>query len=190
MRDKIIIGLVGYPASGKDTAALWLSEQHNFKHVSTGDMIREFVRENDLGEPTRELLQKTANELRSIHGAGFFAGEAIRKNKNQGKLIVSGIRTIGEVNEIKNLDGIIIAVDVPQRVRFERAQSRASARDNRDFEAFKAIEDREAQNTDPNAQNVQAVINIADYKILNEGTVEELYEQLNDVLNKISPRAL
>ena len=173
-----VIGLVGYPASGKDTAALYFSQEHKFIHVSTGDMIREYIKENNLGEATRELLQKVGNELRSQYGSGFLAQEAIQKNSEKEKIIVSGVRTVGEASEIKKLGGIIIAIDVSQKVRFERAQARGSARDNRDFEAFKAVEDREAQNTDPNVQNVSAVINMADHKILNEGTVEELYRQI------------
>ena len=88
------------------------------------------------------------------------------------------------------MDGTIIAMDVSQRIRFERAQARGSARDNRDFEAFKAIENQESRNTDPNAQNVLAVINMANYKIVNEGTIEELYGQIDVIVNKISPRAL
>lgn len=184
------VGLVGYPASGKDTAALYFSQQHNFIHVSTGDMIREYIKENNLGKATRELLQKVGNELRLKNGAGFFACEAIQKNSEKEKIIVSGIRTVGEALEIKKLGGIIIAVDVSQKVRFERAQARGSARDNRDFEAFKAVEDLEAQHTDPNVQNVLAVINMADYKIVNEGTVEELYGHIDQILNQISPRAL
>ena len=188
--ENVIIGLVGYPASGKDTVAHYLESQHEFKHVSTGDMVRKAVAERNLGEATREVLHEVSNELRHIHGAGYFAREAINNNSEEKKLIVSGMRTVGEAQEIKNHGGIIVAIDVSQKVRFERARARGSARDHGSFEAFKTIEDEEAQNTDPSAQNALAVINMAEYKILNEGSVEELHGQVNEIINKISPRAV
>ena len=174
----VVVGIVGYPASGKDTAALYLSQKHNFVNMSTGDMIREHVKENNLGEPTRELLQKVGNELRLQYGSGFLARKAIEKNSEKENLVISGVRTVGEASEIKRLGGIIIAIDVSQKIRFERARARGSARDNRDFEAFKVVEAQEAKHTDPNVQNVLAVINMADYKIMNEDTVEELCRQI------------
>ncbi|MEI6479897.1 MAG: AAA family ATPase [bacterium] len=188
--NKIILGIVGYAASGKDMAALHLWQEHGFINVSTGNMVRKYVAENNLGEPTRELLQKVANELREKNGAGYFAAKAIQENENFEKLIVSGIRTVGEAMEIKKFQGIIIAVDASQEIRFERAQGRGSARDNKDFESFKAIEALEAQNEDPNAQNIKAVIDMSDYKILNEGTVEDLNEQMDELINEILQRGL
>lgn len=46
-------------------------------------------------------------------------------------------------------------------------------------------EEREMSSTDPNKQNLGACIKAADFVFQNNGTVEELYQQVENTLRRI-----
>jgi dephospho-CoA kinase len=50
---------------------------------------------------------------------------------------------------------------------------------------FEANEERELTATDPNKQNLNACMALADFSFSNNGTFEELYQQLDAVVNKL-----
>lgn len=173
----MIIGLVGQPSSGKDTVVEFLIKKHGFKHVSSGDIIRKFIAENNLGEPTRELMQKTGNELRTKHGGEVLVQMALKENVE--RLAISGLRAIPEIEAVKNAGGEIWAVEAPIESRYQWALARGRVGEDVSFEEFKRIELAEAKNTDKNAQNVEEVVKMADKRIVNDGTVEELESKVD-----------
>jgi adenylate kinase len=55
------IVLFGPPGAGKGTQAKFISEQHNIPHISTGDILRENVREDTpLGKKAKAYMDKGA----------------------------------------------------------------------------------------------------------------------------------
>src|SRR4030042_2070130 len=59
---KKVITLLGAPGAGKGTQAKMLAEKFGFKHVSTGDVLREAVRlGTPLGQKAKKLME--AGEL-------------------------------------------------------------------------------------------------------------------------------
>lgn len=61
-------------------------------------------------------------------------------------------------------------------------QERRSESDKVDLETFIAHEELEKNDPDPNGMQKAAVMKMADYTITNEGTLEELEEQINKFL--------
>ena len=77
-------------------------------------------------------------------------------------------------------DFLLVAVDADPHLRYDRIQLRKSSTDQVDFETFIANEQREFTSTDPNKQNLQKCIEMADVVIHNDGTIDELYEQFEN----------
>ena len=68
-------------------------------------------------------------------------------------------------------------------MRYERVVLRGSESDHVSYEKFLADEQKEMENTDPNKQNVAKCIQLADYVFTNNGTIEELNQQIEEVIN-------
>ncbi|MDR0369144.1 MAG: hypothetical protein LBH96_00995 [Candidatus Peribacteria bacterium] len=74
-----------------------------------------------------------------------------------------------------------MAIDADQRLRYERAMTRGNESDHVSFEKFQEQEQAEMTTMDVNKQNISACMAMADIVVSNDGTVEELYEQLNQI---------
>jgi len=78
----------------------------------------------------------------------------------------------------------LIAVEASIDVRYQRNASRGRAEDFVTLEKFKEQETRERSGS-VNQQQLDKVIAMADFKIDNSGTLEELKEQVEEVLARI-----
>lgn len=185
----IKIGLVGFGSVGKDTVARYLCDKHHFTHISSGDLIREHVRKNNLGDLTRENLQRVANELRLKNGADYltkFSLETFKKDyPGGGKLVISGLRAVQEVTKLKEEGGKIIAVVAPIETRYAWAIKRGGVTDQVSFDQFKAIEEKEAESKQKEQQSIKEVLGLADFTIVNDGTRADLYMKIDKVLTHI-----
>lgn len=82
----------------------------------------------------------------------------------------------------KKSDFLLLSVDADQRLRYERAIKRNSVKDQITWEHFQEQEALEANNTDPNKGNILACQKLADIQLDNNGSLEELYEQIDRVV--------
>jgi dephospho-CoA kinase len=80
----------------------------------------------------------------------------------------------------------LFAVDAPPKVRYERIKERKSETDQVSYEQFIQNEDREMHATDPNKQNISKVVEEADFVFQNDGTIEELHEEVEKVLDQLA----
>lgn len=178
-----IVGITGMNGSGKGTVVDFL-KQKGFKHYSASDFILEEIIK--LGLPqNRDSMILVGNKLRSEFGPGYIAEELIKRAKNDGgKAIIESIRTVGEVEILKNSGGKLLAVDADQKIRFDRAVKRGSVKDNITWEQFVEQENLESESTDPNKQNLIACRNLADDVVNNDGTLIDLENQVNDFIKK------
>ena len=83
----------------------------------------------------------------------------------------------------------MLAVDADPRLRYARIKKRASSTDNVSYEEFVAQEQREMHSTDPNKQNIFACMKLADYNLMNNGTIPEL-EVATDLIFKFLKRGV
>ena len=178
---KIILGLVGHASGGKDTAAEYIMKKYNFEHVSTGDLLREYVNKNNLGEPTRDLLQAVANRMRAEYGADYLVAQALyaKSNKN---IIISGLRNPAEARCIHEAGGKLLVVNARPEIRHARAELRGRPGDSLDFSAFTNQQKTEENSQDPNAQNLNAVFAMADEFIENNTRLEYLHSKIDEYI--------
>ena len=96
--------------------------------------------------------------------------------------IITSIRAPINVEYLrKNSRLILIAVDANPKLRFERAKKRKKLDDQTTFKDFKNLEQKEII---LGQMNVQKCMDMADYKILNESTLEELKKKTDFILKE------
>lgn len=182
----MIVGLAGLHASGKDALASFLETEYKFYHVSMGDITREEAMKR-YGSIERPILYKTANEIRAVEGSGALGHRAKKRydavrEKYPAGLVVSGFRTIAEAEAVREEGGIILYIDAPEKIRYERLVSRARAEEGvLSHEEFKKREDAENGGVDP-AFSIIAVKDMADAIIPNETTIEAFIKQAKETL--------
>jgi len=183
----MIIGLTGTLASGKDTAADYLKKK-SFSHVSLSDLVRD---ECDLkGLPKdRDTLQMVANDLRKKFGSNILAKKALEKiiKTKSNKILITSIRNPAEIEELKKNDKFfLILIDAPIELRYKRLKIRKRAEDFVSFKKFKIQEKVEMSSKDESNQQLNKVFALADFKIINDGTIEELYQKIEEIFKKIN----
>ena len=119
-----IIGIAGTLATGKDTVAEHLAANFGYTHISTGDIVRELA-QVEHGSIERPVLYETAKKHRETEGAGFLVHRAL---EHEQPLVITGLRSLGEAKELKAGGGILLFIDAPIEVRYERMRTRQ--RDN------------------------------------------------------------
>jgi len=177
----VIIGITGTLGAGKGTVVDYLIKNKNYKHYSVSGYLKDELLKNKL-EVNRTNLQNIANQIREKFGPDYITQKlfAIAESKKENAIIES-IRNPKEAEFIKSHNGKLIAVTANQKTRYERIKLRQSEKDSVSFKEFQNQEAREMQNTDPNAQNLLKCIEMADFIVNNDGSLENLYEQIEKI---------
>ncbi len=181
-RRKMIIGLSGSPASGKDTVAEYLEKEKGFDHISLSSILRELVTKDGL-ELNLENLTKVGNAI----GTKLVEIALSRVNKDN-NTVVSSIRQVAEIETLKKeKDFFMVFVDAAARIRFERLKSRGRAGDSKTFEEFVDVEYKQSDGK-TGGMNLTKCKEMSDYVIENNGTMEEFYEKIEQTFNAIKKR--
>ncbi|MBX2904362.1 MAG: AAA family ATPase [Chitinophagales bacterium] len=181
-----IIGITGTLGAGKGTIVEYLQNQHGFLHFSVRDFLSAEIVKRKL-PLNRDSMVEVANELRAKYSPSYIVEQLYELAKKSGKnSIIESIRTMGEVKALRQLHGFrLLAVDAAPELRYQRISERKSATDSVSFETFMDNERREMVSTDETKQNLSACIAAADFKLMNDGTFEELYAQIEDGLKQV-----
>ena len=83
---------------------------------------------------------------------------------------------------------MLIGIDAPVSLRFERSQSRGRQENASNLDEFLAREQEEMKNN-LNAQQLHHCMEMCDYLIINDGTVEELQDKINQAILSYSTTA-
>jgi dephospho-CoA kinase len=182
-----IIGITGTLGAGKGTIVDYLTKHHGFAHFSVRDYLSRVIKARGL-QVNRDTLVAVANELRAANTPSFIAEELYKEAKASGmNCIIESIRTVGEVTALRAKGNFsLFAVDADQQLRYGRIVERASETDRVSFETFVDNENREMNSTDPNKQNLAACMQLADHRFVNNGSFNELYKQVDAVLEHIA----
>ncbi len=185
----IIIGITGTIGSGKGTIVEYLVQKCGFCHYSVREYLLEVIRKAGLPE-NRDSMTAVGNALRAAHSPSFIADELYKKALHEGKpAVVESLRTEGEILSLRRKPHFhLFAVDADARVRYDRIRVRNSETDHVDYETFLANEAREFSNTDPNRQNLERCIQLADYVFRNDSDIASLYAQVDAVMAEIGAK--
>ena len=180
----LVIGITGRNCAGKDTLANTLIEQ-GFESHSLSDVLREELRARGQ-EITRPALIAVGNELREREGPGVLARRVQSMMKTDRVALVS-VRNPVEVETLRALPRfVLLGVDAPVALRFERETERDRESTPTTLEAFTALEDRE-NTSNPNAQQLDATMALADHVLINDGALAEFQARVGTLLEALDP---
>ena len=134
-------------------------------------------------EHTRDHLIATGVRLRRAGGPGALA-KAILSHLST-RAVVDSIRNPGEVAVLRGLPVfILLGIDAPQPLRFERSLRRGRLGDGTTIDEFAEKERRENSTTEA-GQQLQATFGLSDVEILNDGTIEILRDRVREALVRL-----
>ncbi len=183
----IIIGITGTLGSGKGTIVKYLVEQKGFEHYTVRGFLTEALKKRNMAV-NRDTMTSLANELRKQNSPSYIVEKLAEKALKSGNdCVIESIRTPGEVAALRKYPKfVLLAVDADINLRYQRILKRNSETDQVSFETFVANEKREMHSDDPNKQNLSKCIEMADYTILNNDSINSLHSKVETFLNNIS----
>ena len=180
----MLVGLTGRNASGKSTLVEWFSSK-GLRSVSCSDSIRKWLHDQGV-DSTREALIEGGRELRRRGGPGILA-EMLLETLDGEDAVVDSIRTPAEVEALRSRgDFILIEVSASEDSRWERMVGRGRTGDPGEKSVFLEQEAAESHAEDEAGQALVATGNMADVKIGNDGSIEDLEMKLESFWNGLS----
>ena len=181
----MIIGVTGTDGSGKDTVARLLWEKLGWPHYSLSDQLRAITRERGLTQ-SRETWANLGNELRERYGPGYIA-ELIMRKAGGRDLVVTSVRNPAECEPFRTQGRfILIAVDAPLEIRYARTSGRDRAGEaGWTLDDFRRHEEEIEMEGGEFGQRLRKMLELADVKIVNDGTIEELGRKVDNLITTL-----
>ena len=175
------VGVTGFNAAGKGEVTEYLKRK-GFKPISLSDILRIEAKNQNL-EPTRENLTRLGQAMRQQLHPGFLAEKALFHIDQNQKHVIDSIRHPYEIKILKQhlKPFLLIGVDAPVAIRFERSQLRGRQENASTIDEFIAREQEEMKNN-LNAQQLHHCMEMCDYLIINDGSVEELNDKVDQAI--------
>ena len=177
-----IIAIVGMCGSGKSVASEYLENKLNYKKVYFGGVTMKKLKEAGLevnAENEKMMREKLRKELGMAAYAKVLLPE-IKELAKENNVVLDGLYSWSEykvlIEEIPNLKLISVVAD--KDLRYQRLTTRD----------IRPLTNIEAKNRDlSEIENIEKAppIAYADYYILNNGTIEEYINRLNEILKEI-----
>lgn len=177
MKAIIIAGMAG---AGKTELARYCKSL-GLPVIQMGDLVREKVRSLSMAM-TGKNIARVANEERLKLGSDVWARRAAKK-VGSGNTVIDGTRSEAEVAHFRSnfgKDAVVVAVYASANTRYERLK----ARNREDVPlTLGEFEERDRRELGWGLGNVIA---LSDRTVGNEGTIDELKEKINELLDELN----
>jgi dephospho-CoA kinase len=185
------IALVGLIASGKGTVAEML-QKRGYTSFSYGREVEREIAVRQLPK-TRNVYQDVSDSLRAEFGPDILArriAASIGSRRAQGqatRALIDGLRHPQELLWLQtHFDTKIIGVAAISELRFQRFMQRARQSDALTREGFDIADRRDRGKDQPYyGQQGDACMSLVDHLIENDGSVEELSDQVTIALRAL-----
>lgn len=193
MKMNRIVFIVGMPGAGKSIVSDELVA-NGFAFIRFGQITLDKIKEQDL-EPTEENEKKIREGLRKEYGMAAYALLNIPKFDELLKtsdVVGDGLYSWSEYKILKEKYGglmKVVAVYAPPGVRHKRLSERKVINDPKmRFRSF-TVEEAKARDYSE-IENIEkgGPIAMADFTIINTGSVEELKQEVRNILKEINDK--
>jgi dephospho-CoA kinase len=180
----IIIALVGLCGTGKSAATRYIERNYKFKPIYFGGYVLEEVKKRNL-EINSTNEKQVREDLRQKFGLDVIAKRAVDTINSlttaNSNVIIDGLYSFSEYLFLKEQwpkQLVLLAVHSPKSLRYQRLGRRRlrpltpQEVDQRDFSEIKNIEKA-------------GPIAVADYHIINDGKINVLYRDINNIMKRV-----
>lgn len=178
--NKIILGLVGEPASGKGTVVKYLEKKYGASSHRFSNPLRDVLNRLHL-EVDRKNMQDISIILRSQFGQDLLAKIISQDaaNDHNSIVIVDGVRRPADIEYLKKLPEFKLAyITTDIKTRYERLVQRGENTDDK----TKTFEDFAKEHEVETEANIPTIGKTADFIIDNSKGLEELYKQIDKII--------
>lgn len=176
--------VAGMPGAGKSILTE-VAREMGIPVYTMGDVVREETLKR-FGKITPDLMVGTSVDLRREWGDDIIALRTLSKIEGQRSVVlIDGVRSLGEVETFRARGAaIVIAVHASPRTRFKRLLERKRPGDPSTYEEFASRDLIEL------GYGLGNVIALADYMIVNEGSIDEAKIVMRSILSDISSKSV
>ncbi len=174
-----VLGICGLPGSGKSTAIDAVKDLGIV--ITMGDVIRKEAKLRNM-DPTSDNLGQLSKELREKGGSEIVAKKCVEMiNELRTEIIIiDGVRSFEEINVFRKLWKFpLIAIKLNDEKRFQRLTERGRSDDPTKLKDLRERDNREI------GFGLKEVIKKANYKIINDSTIEELKKKSRELVLNI-----
>lgn len=172
--------VIGRTCAGKSTFGEYASSEHKFEWIEASSVVRMF-QEQESHSVTTGNVSAFAEKLLQERGADVVARKilSLMRNRSGDPLVVTGFRTLEELELIRNEmpDAKVILVEASERTRFERYLKRARTGSKTSLEDFRANDESQWK-----FGLLRVAEDFSDIRVTNEGAIEEYRKQVDAVI--------
>lgn len=182
--DKLVVGLVGMPGSGK-SVVVETAQKVGYEVVVMGDVIREETRKRGLALNPKNI-GAVMLDLRKKSGKGVIAEKCIQRieRAESSKVVIDGLRSLHEADVFKQHfpSFTLIAVHASPETRFSRLNRRGRSDDPDGWEIFRERDMREL------SVGLGNGIAMAEFIIINEDDKNATHVDVAGVLARVEEK--
>jgi dephospho-CoA kinase len=183
MNDKIVLGLSGKIASGKDTIADYIVEKYGGVSVSFSKPLRDIlniaylpINRSNLSWLAQALVDKFGGDVISN-----IVGKEIEKSDKK-IFVLPNIRRSDDVSYFRNWDGYFsVGINTDPKICYERLIKRGQNIDDN----TKTWEEFQKDLLLSTEVEIDKLAESATFRIDNNGTLEDLYKQIDQIIEEV-----
>ena len=184
---KVVLGISGEIASGKDTVGDYLAEAHGALKLRFSQPLRDTLDCLHL-EQNRENMARLSMHLRKAFGEDVLSRVILAKAEGSDAefVVVDGIRRLPDMVHMETDEHFYFCyVDVTPEKRFERLTHRRQNTDDASKTAIQFEKDAQLETE----VGIRDLKDRADFVIDNDGTLDELHAQVDEMVIELQRRS-
>lgn len=179
LAEKIIV-VTGMPGAGKDEF-ISVAAELGFSDLHMGNTVKEYARNAGISM-TDGGVGTFATEEREKHGMHIWAERTLKDLNGQKNVVIDGLRNMEELDYMQKVekDLVVVAIFANRRDRLSRILKRNREDDIGSLEGLIKRDQREL------SWGIGSVISLADYMIVNAGTLEQFKKDSHELVEYIN----